>query len=306
MIGQTLGHFQVLEKIGEGGMGVVYKARDTHLDRFVAIKMLPLRGRRCGTQGVSCGKQAASALNHPDIVTIHDIARTAASLHCDGVSCGQTLTAPSPRRLALREALDYAVQIADALAAAHAAGIVHRDLKPATSWYEHGRVKVLDFGLAKLIEDRTERSRPDTRPTHAAAPRPTRAPPSGPSPTCRRSRRRAGAWTRAPTSSVSVPSSTRWSPVGGPFQGASPQSTLDGDPHKEPPPLIGQPHEHLPPNSSASIACCLRKDPARRWQSLADVKVALRELKEESGIGLTLLLPSAPVHSPSRQDVFLS
>ena len=138
-------------------MGVVYKARDTHLDRFVAIKVLPPekvadpdRKRRFVQEA-----KAASALNHPNIVTIHDIDQA------DGTDFiameyvdGKTLDQLIPRKgMRLNEALKYAVQIADALAAAHAAGIVHRDLKPANVMVtEKGLVKVLDFGLAKLTE----------------------------------------------------------------------------------------------------------------------------------------------------------
>ena len=157
MTGQTISHYEVLEKLGEGGMGVVYKARDTHLDRFVAVKVLrpdrvadPERKRRFVQEA-----KAASALQHPNIITVHDIAQA------DGLEFiameyvgGRTLDALIPRKgLRLSLALRYAVQIADALARAHGAGIIHRDLKPSNVMVdEHGLVKVLDFGLAKLTE----------------------------------------------------------------------------------------------------------------------------------------------------------
>ena len=157
MIGKTLGHYQITEKLGEGGMGVVYKARDTHLDRFVAIKVLPPekvadpeRKRRFVQEA-----KAASALNHPNIITIYDIDQS------DGTDfiameyvAGKTLDQRIGHRgLRLNEALKYAVEIADALAKAHSAGIVHRDLKPTNIMVnEDGAVKVLDFGLAKLTE----------------------------------------------------------------------------------------------------------------------------------------------------------
>src|SRR5437879_7521114 len=135
VIGQTLLHYNILEKLGEGGMGVVWKARDTHLDRFVAVKTLsaekladPERKRRFVQEA-----KAASALNHPNIVTIYDIAEA------DGIQfismeyvVGKSLDQLIGRKgLGTNEALKHAVQIADALAKAHAAGIVHRDLKPS-------------------------------------------------------------------------------------------------------------------------------------------------------------------------------
>jgi serine/threonine protein kinase len=157
MIGQTLGHHRIEAKLGEGGMGVVYRARDLHLDRSVAIKVLPPertadpeRKRRFIQEA-----KAASALNHPNIITIHDIDTASGAdfmvmEYVEGRSLDRLL-ASGP--LTVEQALDYAVQLAAALAAAHAAGIVHRDIKPANVMVtEAGHVKVLDFGLAKLSE----------------------------------------------------------------------------------------------------------------------------------------------------------
>jgi serine/threonine protein kinase len=157
MIGQRLLHYEIVEKLGEGGMGVVYKARDTRLDRFVALKFLlpervadPDRKRRFIREA-----RAASALNHPNIVTIHEIADEGGAdfivMEC---IAGRTLSQViAGKPLPVKEALGYAVQIADALMAAHRAGIVHRDLKPGNVMVmEDGRAKVLDFGLAKLAE----------------------------------------------------------------------------------------------------------------------------------------------------------
>jgi dienelactone hydrolase len=161
MIGQTLSHYKILEKIGQGGMGVLYRALDTHLDRLVAIKVLrpevvgdPERKRRFVLEA-----KAASALNHPNIITIHDI-DTAHSPNgpVDFIAMefveGQSLDhLIGGNGLPLQQALGYAGQIAGALAAAHAAGIVHRDVKPANIMITPaGHVKVLDFGLAKLAE----------------------------------------------------------------------------------------------------------------------------------------------------------
>jgi Tol biopolymer transport system component len=159
LTGQAISHYVVLEKLGDGGMGVVWKARDTRLDRFVALKFLPgahmtdpERNRRFIREA-----RAASALNHPNIITIYDIdqgvcqGRAADFIAMEFVP-GKALDQLIPRNgLPLNEALPYAIQVADALAAAHAAGILHRDLKPANLMVtESGCVKVLDFGLAKL------------------------------------------------------------------------------------------------------------------------------------------------------------
>src|SRR5438105_1617453 len=161
MIGQTLGHYRIDSKLGEGGMGVVYRAVDTHLDRAVAIKMLrpdatasPERKRRFVQEAKS-----ASALNHPGIIQIYDIdtanlpdgpTNFIAMEFVPGKTLGQCI---GKNGLNLKDTLKYAIQIADALARAHAAGIVHRDLKPANVIVgDDGRVKLLDFGLAKLTE----------------------------------------------------------------------------------------------------------------------------------------------------------
>src|ERR1700674_4208820 len=157
MVGQTISHYRILEKLGEGGMGVVYKARDTRLDRFVAIKVLSAHAVSNPERRLRFVQEAksASALNHPNIITIYDIDTTGevafiAMEYVDGKTLGQLI---GPKGLRLSEALPYAVQIADALAAAHAARIVHRDIKPANIMVtEKGVVKVLDFGLAKLTE----------------------------------------------------------------------------------------------------------------------------------------------------------
>jgi serine/threonine-protein kinase len=160
MTGKTISHYRIQEKLGGGGMGVVYKAQDTKLKRTVALKVLPPdrvadpnRKRRFIQEA-----RAASALNHPNIITIYDIDE-AEGVHFIAMEyvAGKTLDRLIARRgLPVNEALKYAVQMAAALAKAHAAGIVHRDLKPTNVMVtDEGLVKVLDFGLAKLTEAAT-------------------------------------------------------------------------------------------------------------------------------------------------------
>ncbi len=156
MIGKTISHYKILEKLGSGGMGVVYKAQDTTLDRFVALKFLPqnLSQSEEEKQRFIHEAKAASALDHHNICTIHEIgeAKDGQLFIAMALYEGQTLDKKIEHGpLKLDEAVDIAVQISEGLAKAHGKEIVHRDLKPANVMLtEDDVVKILDFGLAKL------------------------------------------------------------------------------------------------------------------------------------------------------------
>ena len=213
--GTRLGPYEVLAALGAGGMGEVYRARDTRLGREVAIKVLPAErsadeGRR---RRLVQEARAASALNHPHIVTIYEVESV------EGVDFiameyvpGQTLDGLIPKHgMSLGEALRVAIPVADALAAAHSRGIVHRDVKPANVIVSReGVVKVLDFGLAKLVSDEADDAGETPTTTHGSGEVTRPGAITGTAGYMSPEQATGGRWTRGATSSASARCCTRW------------------------------------------------------------------------------------------------
>jgi eukaryotic-like serine/threonine-protein kinase len=283
--GEQFGPYEIVDRLGAGGMGEVYRARDPRLNRVVAIKLLPSDrvadedNRRRFLQEA----QVASGLRNAHIVSIYDLCSDRGS---DGIVMeyvpGRTLDdLVRGHRLPLKSALKYAIQIADALAAAHAAGIIHRDLKPANIVIaDDGTVKLLDFGLAKLTErakdpNATLTERPLTDPGTIVGTVPYMSP------------EQIEGKPLDARSDVFSFGAVLYEAVTGrrAFQGHSKPSTMSAVLRDQPPPLSAD--GGVPRELESLIHRCLRKDPDRRIQSMRDVKVILEDLKEESESGVT-------------------
>ena len=289
---QRLLHYEIVREIGRGGMGVVFEGRDTHLDRRVAIKVLPAervadadRKRRFIQEA-----KAASALNHSNIVTIYDV-------NCDD-GCdfmvmeyidGKTLDSViRAKGLRPRQVLKYAVQVADAMAKAHAAGILHRDLKPSNIMVTgEDHVKILDFGLAKLTNPR-ETSENDTTLTQ----RPLTEQGWVMGTTAYMSPEQAEGRTLDGRSDIFSFGTVLYEALCGrrPFESDSRVTLLAKIINDDPSPLP----EPTPAPLGKVILRCLRKDPARRFQTMADLKVALEDVGDELASSGTRAMAARP------------
>lgn len=271
--GRLLGHFRVESRIGQGGMGAVYRAWDEKLQRSVAIKVLADGGlgNPASRQRFLREARAASALNHPGIVTIHEVASDGG---IDFIAMelveGESLDRRIPKNgLPLKQALDYAVQIAAALAKAHAAGIIHRDLKPSNVMVTpEGQVKLLDFGLARRVHS-GEGSGSTMTQAGAIMGTPAYMSPE-----------QAEGKPVDARSDIFSFGSLLYEMVSGQkaFRGDSEISTLAAVLQTNPAPL----DRSCPAELAKLIGRCQHKDPAHRLQVMADVLMELEELKEET------------------------
>jgi Tol biopolymer transport system component/predicted Ser/Thr protein kinase len=278
---QQIAHYRVVSKLGEGGMGVVYKARDTHLDRFVAIKVLPPEKVADPQRKARFVREAkaVSALNHPNIVHIYDISEDdghdfIAMEYVPGTTLQQLI---ERKGLALQEALKYAIQIADALAQAHGAGIVHRDVKPSNLMVgEHGVVKVLDFGLAKLTAASIGDDDPPTQTLKTAT---TEGTVVGTAPYM--SPEQAEGKAVDARSDIFSFGAVLYEMVTRrrAFTGDSTLSVRSAILRDEPRP-VAQVVQGVPRELERIVARCLRKDPEQRYQHAGDLKLDLQEVAE--------------------------
>ncbi len=299
MTDASLGQFELLEKLGAGGMGEVYKARDKRLQRTVAIKILPGEAVRDESRKLRFIQEArlASSQNHPNIITIYEIDSVQGPqgdisyIAMEFVS-GRTLAHCLERRNpSIEEIIDYAIQIADGLASAHAAGIVHRDLKPANVMLdEQGRVKILDFGLAKLLE----RSQPEPEAETQTLANPT-VPGIILGTAAYMSPEQAEGLRIDARSDIFSLGAILYEMTTGrqAFQGRSAASLLGAILHQEPEPACRL-RMDVPDGLQRIIEKALAKNPAERYQHVDDLLVDLKVLKK------TLLASSGPLglHRP--------
>jgi Tol biopolymer transport system component len=280
VIGETISHYHILEKLGEGGMGVVYKATDTRLGRSVALKFVKAQF------GQSWAREArlVAALNHPHIATLYDVGEHegAPYLAMEFVK-GVPLKGPRPAEAVI----EYGIQVADAVAAAHAANVVHRDLKPANILLtEKGSVKILDFGLARAIEMSGGENVSSTQSMTIAGTPGYMAP-----------EQLEGVMGDARSDIFAFGCVLYELASGGrAFPGESKTAAIVATAMAQPQPLEG-----VPERLEELILRCLRKDPERRFQSMLEVKIALEDLRDGWREGVSSVRYTRPIAARKRR-----
>jgi serine/threonine protein kinase len=269
MIDQVISHYRIVEKVGEGGMGVVFKAQDTRLGRLVALKFLTERAAQDeeSHQRFLHEARAAAALNHPNICTVYEIDKDHGFLAMEYVD-GETVEARRKRReLPIEEALDIAIQTAEGLQAAHETGILHRDIKSANLMVtDKGQVKIMDFGLARLAgRTRLTRSGSSLGTPAYMAPEVYRGEPAD---------ERSDIW------SLGV---VVYELIAGrvPFEGDFEAAVLYGVLNEEPKPLIAQ-RPDVPLELDRFVTKALAKDRGLRYQRVIDLAVDLNRFQRDA------------------------
>ena len=311
MEGQTISHYRILSVLGRGGMGIVYKAEDSRLGRTVAVKFVPetMAGDRMAVERFFREARAASALNHPNICTVHDIgvheSRPYLVMEClEGKTLRDFILSA---QLTLQEVLELAIQIVDALDAAHSSGIVHRDIKPANIFVtRRGQIKIMDFGLAKVTgrNGGGSGSSGDSQASTAALNELVTSPGSTLGTIAYMSPEQARGEELDARSDLFSFGVVLYEMIAGvsPFQGTTTALTFVAILHNAPAPLA-QRRPEVPAELERIVAKALEKNREMRYQSAAEIRADLKRLRRDvdshagtlSILAPTVNLSSAPI-----------